>query len=127
MRKAVFRNLALLSLTIAISCYAHAASGRILKTQDGDNNENRFERARVVEVTDTRISIIASSGVEHVVAVDSDYTNVKRDGKIVSLKDLRVGDIVSIQLDEKNPVMFAKNIELNSDSRFVARSQRSQR
>jgi hypothetical protein len=124
MKKTASRNFAILSLLIAVTCYGYATPRPIARTHDWNNDENRFENACVVEITDSRISIIASSGIEHVIAVDSDHTDVKRDGKIVSLKDLRVGDIVSVQLDEKNPVMFAKNIELNRNSRFVARNQR---
>jgi hypothetical protein len=124
MKKAVSRNFAILSLLIVVACYGYATPGPTARTHDWDNDDNRFENARVVEVTDSRISIIASDGIEHVIAVDADHTDVKRDGKIVSLKDLRVGDIVSVQLDEKNAVMFAKNIELNGNSRFVARNRR---
>jgi hypothetical protein len=124
MKKAVSRNFAILSILIVVTCYGYATSKPIARSNDWDNDENRFENARVVEITDSRLSIIASSGVEHVIAVDADHTDVKRDGKIVSLKDLRVGDIVSVELDEKNAVMFAKNIELNSNSGFVARNRR---
>lgn len=95
---------------------------------DGDNGEDtdlRLVDARVVEVTDTRISVIARTGVEHVIAIDRADTKVTIDGDEVSLKDLREGDVITVELDAQNPMMFAKNISLRSDNNVeVARNRR---
>ena len=68
--------------------------------------------AKVVEVTDKRISVIARSGVEHVIALDSRGTKVKINNRVVSLKEVKKGDVITIELDEKNIVKLAKNIEV---------------
>lgn len=89
-----------------------------------DDTDSKLVEAKVVEVTDTRISVIARTGVEHVIALDGAETKVQLAGKVVSAKDVRVGDIINIELDENNPVKFAKNIfiALPSDSE-VARAR----
>ena len=66
--------------------------------------------AKVVEVNDHHISVIARTGVEHVIAIGSDDTLVRSKGDIVSLKDLREGDIVTVELDAVNPLKFARHI-----------------
>jgi hypothetical protein len=94
-----------------------------------EDTDMRMIAARVVEVTDARISVIARSGVEHVIAIDNADTKVKIDGKLVSLKDVREGDIVNVELDEKNPVKFARNIEVEAqaNNQQVARGERARR
>ncbi len=74
------------------------------------DTDTKLNEAKVVEVTDTRISVMARTGVEHVIAVDGAETKVKLAGKMISAKDVRVGDIITIELDENNSVKFAKNI-----------------
>src|SRR3712207_3095403 len=69
---------------------------------DGDS-DTRMVDAKVVEVTERRISVIARTGVEHVIAIDDTTTKVSVKGKPVSLKDLRKGDVVTVELDELNP------------------------
>lgn len=88
-----------------------------------DDTDTRMVAARVVEVTDARISVIARSGVEHVIAIDSADTKVQIDGRLVSHKDVREGDIITVELDEKNPVKFARNIavEAQANGQQVAR------
>ncbi|MBA3713512.1 MAG: hypothetical protein H0W76_13850 [Pyrinomonadaceae bacterium] len=97
---------AILLAVFSSSVAAHSAN----------DSDTRMVNVEVSEVSDTRISVIAQSGVEHVIAVDSANTNVKIDGKIVSLKDVRRGDIVTIELDEMNPLKLAKNIDVASKS-----------
>jgi hypothetical protein len=65
---------------------------------------------------------MARTGIEHVIAVDSATTKVTMDGKLVSLKDIREGDVVTVELDAKKPVKFAKNILMRSEE--VARVRR---
>lgn len=74
----------------------------------------RMVGAEVVEVADSHISVMAQTGVEHVIAVDNVKTKVTLDGKVISLKDVREGDVVTVELDAKNPVMFAKTISMRS-------------
>jgi hypothetical protein len=100
------------------SAYAVAAS------HDDEDTETRFVNAKVVEVTDAHISVIARTGVEHVIAIDSKDTQVTIDGRVVSLKDVREGDIVTIDLDARKQVKFAKNISMRSEQLQLARNRR---
>ncbi|MDQ3256492.1 MAG: hypothetical protein M3R15_21825 [Acidobacteriota bacterium] len=100
-------------LTILLAAFS--TSGAAAPHSD-DDSDMRMVNVEVLEVSDTRISVIAQSGVEHVLAVDSANTKVKIDGKIVSLKDVRRGYIVTIELDELNPLKLAKNIDVASKS-----------
>ena len=88
-----------------------------------DDTDTRMVDARVVEVAETRISVIARSGVENVIAINSEATRVTIDGNSVSLADLRVGDIVTIQLCSVNRLKLARNISVAS-SNNVARAPR---
>ena len=93
----------------------------------GDANEDSDTRmidARVVEVTDARISVVARTGVEHVIAIDRTDTKVTIDGLVVALQDLREGDTVTVELDADNPMKFARNISLRSDQTQIARNRR---
>jgi preprotein translocase subunit YajC len=80
--------------------------------------------AKVVEATDTHISVIARTGVEHVIAIDRADTKVTIDGMGVSLQDVREGDVVTVELDANNPIKFARNISMRSDQTEVARNRR---
>ena len=96
-------------------------------TTDGDTDEDtdlRIVDARVVEVTDERISVIARSGVEHVIAINRADTKVMIDGEVVSCKDVRVGDVLTIELDAQNPLKFARNISMRSETTEIARNRR---
>jgi hypothetical protein len=90
----------------------------------GEDTDTRFVQARVVEVAEAHISVMARTGVEHVIAVDREGTKVTIDGEVVSLKDVREGDIVTIDLDAHKPVKFAKNISMRSEQSQVARVRR---
>jgi hypothetical protein len=89
-----------------------------------EDTETRFVQAKVVEVAESHISVIARTGVEHVIAVDREGTKVTIDGEIVSLKDVREGDIATIELDAHKPVKFAINIQMRSEQSQVARVRR---
>lgn len=98
-----------------------SANAQAMTDPSVEDTETQLIDAKVVEVTDTRISVFARSGVEHVIAIDRKGTSVMIEGRAVSLKDLREGDFVSIELDEENPVKFARNISLSTSSEQVAR------
>jgi hypothetical protein len=104
MRRRSFAGLIALMLTLAAYAPAHAAS-------DGaQDTDVRKVDAKVVEVNDRHISIVARTGVEHVIATDAADTHVTQRGKRVELKKLRVGDIVTVDLDTTNPLKFARRI-----------------
>jgi hypothetical protein len=115
------RYLAVIFAALLLSFFSVAVRAA---TEGGEDTDLRLVDASVVEVTDARISVIASTGVEHVIAIDRADTKVTMDGDEVSLKDLREGDVITIELDAKNPVKFARNISLRSDSVEVARNRR---
>lgn len=94
-------------------------------TDEGKDTDTRMVNAKVVEVNDDHISVIARTGVEHVIAVDRTNTKITRDGKVVSLKELREGDLVTIELDASKQIKFAKNISLRSSpAELTARNRR---
>ena len=87
-----------------------------------EDTETRMVGARVVELADSHISVMARSGVEHVIAVDAAGTRVTVSGETASLKDIRDGDFVTVELDAKKAVKFAKHIDVRSQQ--VARVRR---
>lgn len=109
--------LAMLFLT-SLSASAQTAAAKV---NENDDTEIKLIDAKVVEVTDERISVFARSGVEHVIAINRKGTKVTIEGQTVSLQDVREGDLITIELDEANPVKFAKNISLKSTQEQVAR------
>lgn len=115
-RRSLTITLAALLLTV-LSGTALAALG------NDEDTATRMVNAKVVEVNDEHISVMAQTGVEHVIAIAIDNTNtkVKLEGKLVSLKALREGDVVSVELDTLNPLKFAKNISvsLRADSQLA--------
>lgn len=89
-----------------------------------EDTDTRMVAARVVEVNDMHISVIARTGVEHVIAIDDSGTKVKVDGRLMSLKDLKEGDIVTVELDEQNSLKFARNIDISTQTNSqVARAR----
>lgn len=115
------RNLAALFAAILIAALSMPALADDAEAEDTDT---RLFKAKVVEVTDARISVITRAGVEHVIAVDDKGTKVLLEGKAISFKELREGDVVTVELDALNPVKFAKNIEVaNQEGRQVARAK----
>jgi len=104
---------ALLVLFFSVAIYA---------ASDNPDTDTRMVGAKVVEVAEAHISVMARTGVEHVIAVDSTGTKVTIDGKTVSLKDIHEGDVVTVELDAKKPVKFAKNISMRSEE--IARVRR---
>jgi hypothetical protein len=97
----------------------------VIQASGDDKNEDtdaRMVGAKVLEVAEAHISVMARTGVEHVIAVDNAGTKVTIDGKAVSLKEVHEGDIVTVELDAKKPVKFAKNILMRSEQ--IARVRR---
>lgn len=80
---------------------------------DAEDTDTRMVDAKVVEVNDRHISVVARTGVEHVIATDAADTNVTREGKRVALKDLKVGDCVTVELDEQSQLKFARHISIS--------------
>lgn len=103
---------------MAMNNQAAVASGNERDT------DTRLVNAKVLEITDARVSVMAQTGVEHVIAIDMEKTRVTREGKSVSIKEVREGDVITIELDEKNPVKFAKNISMQVETTAVARNRR---
>ena len=89
-----------------------------------DDTDTRIVEARVVEVAEAHVSVMARTGVEHVIAVDREGTKVMMNGEVVSLKDLREGDVVTVELDAQKPVKFARSILMRPEGSQVARVRR---
>ena len=112
------------ALALLVALFSSAVA-RAANVEDAkEDTDTRIINARVVEATDTRISVVARSGVEHVIAIDRTDTKVTIDGLVVSLQDLREGDLVTVELDADNPMKFARNISMRSDQTEVARNRR---
>lgn len=112
---------------IFISMFVMLFSINTYAAFSGDENKDtdtRLVNATVEEITDAHLSVIAQTGVEHVIAIDLEKTRVTKDGKSVSIKEVREGDVITIELDEKNPVKFAKNISMRTEATAVARNRR---
>jgi len=105
------RRSSILAAAVAIVLAALSAAPSFA-ANGGEDTDTRKVNAKVVEVTDDHISVIARSGVEHVIAINDSATKVSMKGKAVSLKDLRLGDVVTVELDEQNPLKFAKRINI---------------
>ncbi len=104
MRRRSLASLFAVLLTLASFAPALAAS-------DADKDSDlRMVDAKVVEVNDRHISIIARTGVEHVIATDGADTHVTLAGKRVELKKLKVGDVVTVDLDAASQLKFARRI-----------------
>lgn len=88
-----------------------------LAAKDGsEDTDVRMVDAKVVEVNDHHVSVIARTGVEHVIATDASDTHVTLKGKRVALQDLRVGDIVTVELDAANQLKFARRIVIGEQA-----------
>lgn len=114
MSKTVNRKMKRKSLATVISAALIFAfsSASLAARADDEDTDTRLVNAKVVEVTEGHVSVMSRVGVEHVIAVDGSDTKVVLGEKIVSLKDLREGDVVIIELDEVNPLKFARNIAI---------------
>lgn len=117
------KHLAAFFVSMTIMLFSINASAAFSGNDERDT-DTRLVNAKVMEITDARLSVMAQTGVEHVVAIDAEKTRVTRDGLSVSVKEVREGDVITIELDEKNPVKFAKNISMQNEATAVARNRR---
>ena len=88
------------------------ALGPAALAADEKDTDTRLVAARLVEVCETRISVMTRENIEHVIAVDG-TTKVRVGDRIVPLNELQTGDVVTVELDEANPVKFANDILIN--------------
>ena len=104
-----------LAAVVAAMLLVFSTAALAADTDDKDTN-TRLVNVKVVEVTDGHISVITPKGVEHVIAIDDEGTKVMIDEEFVSLKDLREGDTVTVELDTLNPLKFAMSIEISAQA-----------
>lgn len=113
----------LFALLMMIAVFIFAAGMTPAADTNDEDTDTRIVEAEVVEITATRISVIARSGVEHVIALDDTHTKITADGETVNIKDVREGDVVTIELDAESPLKLAKNIQVAGTQ--VARAPRN--
>jgi hypothetical protein len=120
------RKLQLLTGALAALVLAAVSASAQAVTENSatDDTETRLIDAKVVEVAENHISVIARTGVEHVIEINNERTKVMIEGEEVSLKNVREGDVITIELDEQNPIMFAKNITFSASAEQVAKVRR---
>jgi hypothetical protein len=107
------RSLAVL-VALLLSAAAHA---QMLAASDNEKDTDvLLVDAKVVEVNNRHISVIARTGVEHVIATDNSDTRVTLKGKRVAVKSLSVGDVVTVELDAQNPQKFARRIVIDEQA-----------
>ena len=114
----------LASILAALLLTFFSTAVRAAFNDEREDTDTRIIDAQVVEVADGHISVIARSGVEHVIAIDNTGTKVTIEEQEVSLKEVREGDIITIELDEQNPVKFARTISMTAEQVQVARLRR---
>ena len=115
------RSLAsLIAVVLALAAYAPA-----LAASDGEkDSDTLMVDAKVVEVNQSHISVVARTGVEHVIATDAADTHVTLKGKRVATRRLRVGDVVTVELDALNPLKFARRIVIGDQAGATLASAR---
>ena len=115
------RSLALL-IAVLLSAAAHAPA--LAAAQTEEDTDLRLVDAKVVEVNERHISVIARTGVEHVIATDSADTHVSLKGKRIAFRELQVGDTVTVELDAVNPLKFARRIVIDEQGGTLASARR---
>ena len=101
------RSLAsLFAFLLALAAYAPALAA----SDEESDTDLHLVNAKVVEVNERHISVVARTGVEHVIATDAADTHVTHKGKRVELKRLRVGDLVTVHLDAASQLKFARRV-----------------
>jgi hypothetical protein len=114
------------SLTFGIALLLALSAARgLAAADDAEDTDARMVDARVVEINDQHIAVMARSGVEHVIGIDRAGTRIKRGNKYVTFAELHKDDIVTLELDATKQVKFAKQIEITrAASDQVARTPR---
>ncbi len=116
------RSLAIV-ISILVSMAAYPAA--MAAGQKEDDTDARMVDAKVVEVNSNHISVVARSGVEHVIATDASDTHVVRKGRRVKFKDVKVGDMVTVELDAAKSMKFARHIVIGEQpASDIASAQR---
>lgn len=121
MKRNFLLSILVLAAVFALPVVSFAATVNDNKDEDSDT---RIIDAQVVEVTDARISVMARTGVEHVIAINRKNTKVTIDGVDVLFKDVKEGDVVTIELDAASPMKLAKDIRVVVSGSEVARNNR---
>jgi hypothetical protein len=98
-----------LAIVLGILVTVAAQTARAASS-DAEDTDIRMTDAKVVEVNSRHISVIARTGVEHVIATDASDTHVVRKGRRVKFREVKVGDVVTVELDAVKPVKFARHI-----------------
>ncbi len=101
-----------ITLSIALWLTLGVAGQALAAVEGNEDTDGRLIDARVVEINDKHISVMARSGVEHVIGIDRMGTRVRRGKDYVSCAELRKDDIVTVEIDEAQQVKFAKQIEI---------------
>jgi hypothetical protein len=117
------RSLAsLIAVLLALAAYAPALAAS--DTEKEKDSDTLMVDAKVVEVNQRHISVVARTGVEHVIATDAADTHVTLKGKRIATKSLRVGDLVTVELDALNPLKFARRIVIGDQAGATLASAR---
>ena len=109
-------------LAVLLCVAAHAPW--LASAQTEKDTDVRFVDAKVVEVNEHHISVVARTGVEHVIATDAADTHVTLKGRRVNFKELQVGDTVTVELDAANPLKFARRIVIDEQGGTLASARR---
>ncbi len=113
------------SLAVVLGILVSVAAQTARAASDPEDSDIHMTDAKVVEVNDHHISVIARTGVEHVIAANASDTQVVRKGRRVKFKQLKVGDVVTVQLDAAKQVKFARHIIIGEEpSGDLASAQR---
>lgn len=113
-----------LACLIAVLLSAAANALVVAAAQGQEDTDVRFVDAKVVEVNERHVSVIARTGVEHVIATDAADTHVTLKGKRIAFKELQVGDTVTVELDAANPLKFARRIVIGEQAGSTLASAR---
>jgi hypothetical protein len=113
-----------LACLIAVLLSAVVYVPALAASDPSEDTDARMIDAKVVEITDKHISVIARTGVEHVVATNVAATRVTSKGKRIAFKKLRVGDIVTVELDATSQLKFARRIVVADQTASTLASNR---
>lgn len=106
MKRRLLSLASIILLTLASMSMTAAANNGV------EDSDLRLVDAEVVEVTEMRLSVIARTGVEHVIAIDRADTRVIINGRQVAINEVRVGDVVTVELYANRQVKFARRIQI---------------
>ncbi len=105
-----------LACLIAVLLSAVVYAPAFAASNPKEDTDARMIDAKVVEVTDKHISVVARTGVEHVIATSAANTRVTHKGKRIAFKKVRVGDVVTVELDATKQLKFARRIVVEAQT-----------